>query len=196
MKKSRYPDHKGSRPLPKRMNFRKSSKRPMTPPPHFRKIMLQIFSEIHDRRIVYNGKNLQQIFLDWKWPLPPLWNFSENSSVLEGVGFPYHHHHHGLQLQVTVTTLKAVLVKSYLCSMSMHWPSLQVNWPGLKSCIILPFYTLTPLLPSSHFNDLVIFYDQPAEHVVSLIGFTLEDPTTVLHLSSRTPEKSTSCTPG
>ena len=53
-----------------------------------------------------------------------------------------------------------------------------------------------PLLPSSHFNDLVIFYDQPAEHVVSLIGFTLEDPTTVLHLSSRTPEKSTSCTPG
>ena len=61
---------------------------------------------------------------------------------------------------------------------------------------ILPFYTLTPLLPSSHFNDLVILYDQPAEHVVSLIGFTLEDPTTVLHLSSRTPEKSTSCTPG
>ena len=28
------------------------------------------------------------------------------------------------------------------------------------------------------------------------MGLTLEDPTTVLHLSSRTPEKSTSCTPG
>ena len=33
-------------------------------------------------------------------------------------------------------------------------------------------------------------------HVVSLMGFTVEDPTTVLHLSSLTPEKSTSCTPG
>ena len=28
------------------------------------------------------------------------------------------------------------------------------------------------------------------------MGFTVEDPTTVLHLSSLTPEKSTSCTPG
>ena len=36
----------------------------------------------------------------------------------------------------------------------------------------------------------------PSEHVVSLMGFTVEDPTTVLHLSSLTPEKSTSCTPG
>ena len=26
---------------PQRMNFRKSSKRPLTPPPHFRKIMLR-----------------------------------------------------------------------------------------------------------------------------------------------------------
>ena len=59
------------------------------PPPHFRKVMLQIFSEIHDRSIVYNGKNLQHKFLDWKWPPTPLWNFSENSSVLEGVSVPY-----------------------------------------------------------------------------------------------------------
>ena len=29
------------------------------PPPHFRKIISQIFSEIHDRSIVYNGKNQQ-----------------------------------------------------------------------------------------------------------------------------------------
>ena len=34
------------------------------PPPHFRKIMLQFFSEIHDRSIVYNGKNLHHKFLD------------------------------------------------------------------------------------------------------------------------------------
>ena len=36
------------------------------PPPHFRKIMLRFFSGIHDRRSVYNGKNLQHKFLDWK----------------------------------------------------------------------------------------------------------------------------------
>ena len=34
------------------------------PPPHFRKVMLHIFSEIHDRSIVHNGKNLQHKFLD------------------------------------------------------------------------------------------------------------------------------------
>ena len=38
------------------------------PPPHFRKIILRFFSGIHDRRTVYNGKNLQYKFLDWKWP--------------------------------------------------------------------------------------------------------------------------------
>ena len=32
--------------LPKRMNFRKNSKRPLTPPPpHFRKIILRFFQE-------------------------------------------------------------------------------------------------------------------------------------------------------
>ena len=36
------------------------------PPSHFRKITLQFFSEIHDRSIVYNGKNLQHKFSDWK----------------------------------------------------------------------------------------------------------------------------------
>ena len=35
---------KGSLSLPKRMNFRKSSKRPLTPP-HFWKIMLRVFLE-------------------------------------------------------------------------------------------------------------------------------------------------------
>ena len=34
------------------------------PPPHFRKVVLQFFSEFHDRSIVYNGKNLQHKFLD------------------------------------------------------------------------------------------------------------------------------------
>ena len=65
---------KGRLSLPKRMNFRKSSKRSLTPPLIFRKIILQIFPEIHDQSIVYNGKNLQHKFLDWKWP-PPLFHF-------------------------------------------------------------------------------------------------------------------------
>ena len=34
---------KGRVPLPNRMNFRKHSKQPSTPSPHFRKIMLQFF---------------------------------------------------------------------------------------------------------------------------------------------------------
>ena len=50
-KKDKYSDgNKGRLPLPKRMNFRK--------------VILQFFSEIHDRSIVYNGKNLQHKFLD------------------------------------------------------------------------------------------------------------------------------------
>ena len=40
---------KGSLSLQKRMNFRKSYERPLTPPPSFSKIMLRIFSKIHDR---------------------------------------------------------------------------------------------------------------------------------------------------
>ena len=44
------------------------------PHPSFSESYVAIFSEIHDRSIVYNGKNLQHKFLDWKWPppLPPL----------------------------------------------------------------------------------------------------------------------------
>ena len=37
---------------------------------------------------LYNSKDLQHKFLDWKWPPPPLPNFSENSSVLERGSFP------------------------------------------------------------------------------------------------------------
>ena len=57
------------------MNFQKSSEWPLIPPPHFWKIMLRFFSGIHDRRSVYNGKNLQHKFLEWKWPPPPFGTF-------------------------------------------------------------------------------------------------------------------------
>ena len=44
------------------MNFQKSSKRPLTPPRSFSESYIAIFSEIHDRSIVYNGKNMQFTF--------------------------------------------------------------------------------------------------------------------------------------
>ena len=73
----------------------------------------------------------------------------------------------------------------------MHCPSLQVNWPEFKRKY---------LAENDHFGIILVLIissddDQPAEQVVSLIGLTLDEPTTVLHLSSRTPEKSTSFTP-
>ena len=42
-------DRKGRMGTPKRMKLRKSSKRPLTPPPHFRKIMLRISRQIGDK---------------------------------------------------------------------------------------------------------------------------------------------------
>ena len=68
--------------LPKRMKFWKRSKCPLTPPS---------FSESHvckfsPKKLCKNPrikvKNMQHQFLNWKWPPPTPWNFSENSSVL------------------------------------------------------------------------------------------------------------------
>ena len=63
--------HKGRLYSPKWMNFRKTSKRPLTPPPapSFRKTMLRFFREV---------LKLQRNFSDWSDPPP----FSENSSFL------------------------------------------------------------------------------------------------------------------
>ena len=36
------------------------------PPPSFSENHIAVFSGIHDQRTVYNGKNLQYKFLDWK----------------------------------------------------------------------------------------------------------------------------------
>ena len=71
--------NKGSLSSPKWMNFRKISKRPLTPPSSFSENHIAIFSEIHDQSIAYNGKNLQYRFLDWKLPPGPLRNFSKNN---------------------------------------------------------------------------------------------------------------------
>ena len=54
--------------------------------------MLQIFAIIDDTSIMNFGKNLQHDFPKSKirgGGSKAVWNFSENSSVLEGVGFPY-----------------------------------------------------------------------------------------------------------
>ena len=61
------------------------------PPPPFGKSCCRFVPKIHDQSTLYNGKNLQHKFLDLKWSPPsppPLRNFSENSSVLVGGGFP------------------------------------------------------------------------------------------------------------
>ena len=62
---------KGRMAAPNRMNFRKNSKRPSTPPPHFCKIMLQIF---------YNGHG--QIFARRYEGHSEGWGSTENSSDL------------------------------------------------------------------------------------------------------------------
>ena len=68
---------------PNRMNFWKNSKPYLTPPPHFRKIILQIvFGKRPKKNIYMKVQKLQYKFLDWKLPSPSLWKFSENSSVL------------------------------------------------------------------------------------------------------------------
>ena len=63
------------------------------PPPSFSENHIAIFSEIHDRSIVYSGKNLQYKFLDWKWPPPPPFGtfpkihpFWRRSASLRGLG--------------------------------------------------------------------------------------------------------------
>ena len=50
-------DSKGRMVSPKLMNFRKSSKRPLTPPPHFRKIMLRFSQQNCDKSayVPYGG---------------------------------------------------------------------------------------------------------------------------------------------
>ena len=58
------------------------------PPLIFGKKYCNFFPEIYDRSIVYNGKNLQYKFLDWKFENDPPRNFSEYSSVLDVSGIP------------------------------------------------------------------------------------------------------------
>ena len=80
--------NKGRLPLPKRMNFRKSSKRPFPPPPaHFRKVMLQFFLKFMTEVSSIMAKICNINFWIENDP-PPLLNFSENSSVLEGECVP------------------------------------------------------------------------------------------------------------
>ena len=75
--------------LPNWMNFRKSSKGGGGGSFSIQKFMLQIFAIIDDTSVMNFGK-----FLQYNFPKmsgggsKAVWNFSENSSVLDGVGFP------------------------------------------------------------------------------------------------------------
>ena len=59
---------KGRVASPKVMNFWKSSKRPLIPPPHFRKILLQFFPEFITEILFLMAKIRNNFFLDWKLP--------------------------------------------------------------------------------------------------------------------------------
>ena len=75
--------------LPKRMFFRKSSKRGGGSFP-IQKFILQIFAIINGTLVMNSGKNLQYNFPKTRGGggSKAIWNFSENSSALEEVGFP------------------------------------------------------------------------------------------------------------
>ena len=77
--------------LPNRINFRKNSKQPSTPP-HFRKITLQIFSE-NVRKKLYNWSKICNIIFWIENDPSPLWNFSKYSFDLVQPTVPQHHFH-------------------------------------------------------------------------------------------------------
>ena len=72
------------------MNFRKISKGGGGSF-SFQQFMLQIFAIIADTSVLNFRKNLQLNFFenDGGGGSKAIWNFSKNSSVLEGVGVPY-----------------------------------------------------------------------------------------------------------
>ena len=52
------------------------------------KFTLQIFAIINGTSVMNSGTNLQYDFPKMRGGSKAVWNFSENSSVLEEVGFP------------------------------------------------------------------------------------------------------------
>ena len=84
------------------MFFRKSSKRGGGSFP-IQKFILQIFAIIDDTSVMNFRKKLQHNFPKMRGGgggvSKAVWNFSENSSVLEGVGVPYY------KIQITILIL-------------------------------------------------------------------------------------------
>ena len=71
--------------------FRKSSEGGEGGSFSIQKFILQIFAITDDTSVMNFGKNLQYDFPKMRGGSKAVWNFSENSSVLEGVGVPYGH---------------------------------------------------------------------------------------------------------
>ena len=80
---------KGRLPVPNSMNFRKTSKRPLTPP-YFRKKMLRFlqrnFSECSDPTLFLYRKSATKFF--GSEMTPPFWKLSENSSNMVEIVTP------------------------------------------------------------------------------------------------------------
>ena len=76
-----------------------------------------LLCHFHAEKALFNVQNLQHKLLDWKWP-PPLWNFSENSSVLVCAPVPKRH-------VLTPCCSPVMLLIWELCP-----PHLQTDWPA------------------------------------------------------------------
>ena len=85
---------------------------------------------------LYNGKNLQHKFLDWKWPPLPVRNFSENSSVFEGTGFPYVQQKWEREWQILIMPhlVKLAIVTNILQTQFQH----SIKKEGLVPCHLKP----------------------------------------------------------
>ena len=129
---------KGRVGIPKRMNFRKHSKRPLTL--HFWKTMLQFFSE-NVRKSPISISKICNVNC-WIENDPPFWKFSENSSVLGALPVPYHY-----QNQPT----KEILPLQDICSGKPYWFHPTTNGYFLRSFSYLNI--VTSLLQSATLND-------------------------------------------
>ena len=83
---------KGRALLPNRVIFWETNPNGLWPPPSFWKLISKFVSKNPCLKPCTKVQNLQFKFLDKKWPPPPLWNFSENSSDLVVWPVPMRHH--------------------------------------------------------------------------------------------------------
>ena len=106
---------------PKQMNFRKSSKRPLTPRPNFQKIILPIFFPKFMTKVpFYNGKNLQYNFLiGIMTPLSEL--FRKFIRFWWGVPFPKCAYASTYETDYLLTSTVSLATEFYWFQLTLYW---------------------------------------------------------------------------